>query len=175
MRRLALGAGLRRWAGMRRIAKLAAAGAGGALLDYANGCADPELGLLAQGAYGRQLFYASKLKEANAVFSALRAQVKQREDRRSGYINIFCLCYLSLLRGTAGYNDAAMFTKRARTFRPGARLRALLPMPDLPERVFPGGVASWVDHSVASGRSPAIVGARTPGVSSAEPTIPPAT
>jgi hypothetical protein len=129
---------------MRQVASLAAAGAGDALLDYANQCGEAEIGLLARGAYGRHLFYVSRPKEAAAIFSALRELVKHGEDRKSGYINVFCLCYLSLLRGTAGYNDAVMFAKRARNFRPSARLRRLLAIPDLPERVFPGGVAMWV-------------------------------
>jgi hypothetical protein len=139
-----LGAAIRRWVGMRQVAKLAAAGTGDALLSYANRCGETEIGLLARGAYGRHLFYISRPREAVAVFSDLRGLVRHREDRRSGYVNVFCLCYLSLLRGTAGYNDAVMFAKRARNFRPSRGLRRLLAMPDLPERVFPGGVATWV-------------------------------
>jgi hypothetical protein len=151
----------RRWSGMRRITRLAAVGTDDALVEFAKGCGEPELRQLAQGAYGRRLFYQSRQKEATAQFSGLRALVKGRDDRRSGYINIFCLCYLSLLRGTAGYNDAAMFAKRARNFRPRPALRRILAMPDLPERVFPGGVAMMMADPAPARRGEPLVARRS--------------
>lgn len=128
----------RRRAGERRILRLVALGAGADLAALASESPEPSLRLLARGAYARWLFGENRLREAATEFLRTRTAAKETGARAGDYVNLFCLCHLALIRGVAGYGDAARFAKQARRSKAGKSMRIALAVPALPERAFPG-------------------------------------
>jgi hypothetical protein len=141
----------RRRAGERRILRLAALGAGADLAALASESAEPSLRLLARGAYARWLFGENRLREAATEFLRTRSAAKEMGARTGDYVNLFCLCHLALIRGVAGYGEAARFSRQSRRSKAGRSMRLALAVPVLPERAFPG---TEITFSIRPGDQP---------------------
>jgi hypothetical protein len=133
-----LGRAHRRRAGERRILRFAAIGAGADLAALASESPEPSLRVLARGAYARWLFGENRLREAATEFLRTRSAAKETGARAGDYVNLFCLCHLALIRGVAGYGEAARFARQSRRSKASRSMRLVLAVPTLPERAFPG-------------------------------------
>jgi hypothetical protein len=137
-----LGKWWRRRSGEREIARLARRGSADRLRELADRTEDESLKHLALGAWARSLFRDDEPKQAEAAFLQLRTSIKGSDDPDAAYMRLFCLCHLTLIRGSMFYDQAAGYAKQAERLKVRGAVRVILSLPELPQRPSSGPVAT---------------------------------